>query len=180
MAKPRIALNPKHPERLCWGCEKLCAANDLRCGNGTIRTQPPVELFGEDWLVWGFLLRCASTTFYKSASAGDFLSLWQGCALRRTTFGVAQGANVDIQRSNGSNERVPMHSQSLRGSALIPMGNPEGDENELLFEFSDRLGIENPRLIHSQGQSFEIRFCRICVFPTHLQPGPTIRIEARS
>ncbi|MBZ5615629.1 MAG: DUF3079 domain-containing protein [Acidobacteriia bacterium] len=24
MAKPRIALNPKHPERLCWGCEKLC------------------------------------------------------------------------------------------------------------------------------------------------------------
>ena len=24
----------------------------LRCGNGTIRTQHPVELFGEDWLEW--------------------------------------------------------------------------------------------------------------------------------
>jgi len=43
MGKPRIAVNPKHPERLCWGCEKLCAANDLRCGNGTIRTQHPLS-----------------------------------------------------------------------------------------------------------------------------------------
>ncbi len=28
------------------------AANDLRCGNGTIGTQHPVELFGEDWIDW--------------------------------------------------------------------------------------------------------------------------------
>ena len=52
MAKTKIALNPKYPERVCWGCEKLCAANDLRCGNGTIRTQHPVELFGENWIEW--------------------------------------------------------------------------------------------------------------------------------
>lgn len=52
MAESKIALNPKHPERVCWGCEKLCPANDLRCGNGTIRTQHPVELFGEDWIEW--------------------------------------------------------------------------------------------------------------------------------
>jgi len=51
-AKPKIALNPKHPERICWGCDKLCPANDLRCGNGTIRTQHPAELFGEDWMEW--------------------------------------------------------------------------------------------------------------------------------
>ena len=52
MTKPKIALNPQHPERVCWGCDKYCAANDLRCGNGTIRTQHPVELFGEDWIEW--------------------------------------------------------------------------------------------------------------------------------
>lgn len=52
MAKSKIALNPKYPERVCWGCEKLCSANDLCCGNGTIRTGTPVELFGEDWLEW--------------------------------------------------------------------------------------------------------------------------------
>jgi hypothetical protein len=52
MRKLRTAVNPKYPERLCWGCEKLCAANDLRCGNGTIRTQHPVELFAEDWIEW--------------------------------------------------------------------------------------------------------------------------------
>jgi hypothetical protein len=52
MAKPQLAENPKHPERICWGCDKYCSSDDLRCGNGTIRTQHPVELFGEDWLQW--------------------------------------------------------------------------------------------------------------------------------
>ncbi len=46
----KIPLHPKHPERICWGCDLYCAAEDLRCGNGTIRTQHPVELFGEDWV----------------------------------------------------------------------------------------------------------------------------------
>jgi len=46
----KLPLHPKHPERLCWGCDLYCPADDLRCGNGTIRTQHPVELFGEDWL----------------------------------------------------------------------------------------------------------------------------------
>ncbi len=50
--KPKIALHPKHPERVCWGCDLYCSADNLRCGNGTIRTQHPVELFGEDWLDW--------------------------------------------------------------------------------------------------------------------------------
>jgi hypothetical protein len=52
MDMPKIALNPKHPERICWGCDKYCSAYDLRCGNGTIRTPHPVELFGEDWTAW--------------------------------------------------------------------------------------------------------------------------------
>ena len=50
MTKPKVALNPKHPERICWGCGLYCPADDLRCGNGTIRTQHPSELFGADWL----------------------------------------------------------------------------------------------------------------------------------
>jgi len=51
MAKPAL-LNPKHPERICWGCEKFCPADSLACGNGTIRTPHPSELFGDDWLEW--------------------------------------------------------------------------------------------------------------------------------
>ncbi len=46
----RIPLHPKHPERTCWGCDKYCPADSLACGNGTIRTMHPIELFGEDWL----------------------------------------------------------------------------------------------------------------------------------
>jgi hypothetical protein len=48
----KVPLHPKHPERVCWGCDKYCPADSLVCGNGTVRTQHPVELFGEDWLDW--------------------------------------------------------------------------------------------------------------------------------
>lgn len=59
MAKP-FPVSPKHPERICWGCDRYCAANALACGNGADRTMHPVEVFGEDWnvpgtMVWGCL-----------------------------------------------------------------------------------------------------------------------------
>lgn len=40
-------LYPKHPERICWGCEKYCPANHLNCRE--TRVEHPVELFGGDW-----------------------------------------------------------------------------------------------------------------------------------
>ncbi len=46
-------VNPPHPERLCWGCDKYCPVDALACGNGSERTQHPVEMFGVDWLTWG-------------------------------------------------------------------------------------------------------------------------------
>lgn len=52
MAK-KFPLNPPHPERICWGCDRYCPASDLACGNGSSRTQHPSELFGEDWLSAG-------------------------------------------------------------------------------------------------------------------------------
>lgn len=50
MVKPPT--HPVHPERVCWGCDKYCPMSDLACGNGTIRTPHPIELFGDDWLEW--------------------------------------------------------------------------------------------------------------------------------
>jgi hypothetical protein len=52
MAK-KIPLHPKHPERICWGCDKYCLADSLGCGNGSGRTQHPAELLGENWYEWG-------------------------------------------------------------------------------------------------------------------------------
>lgn len=49
----KIPLHPKNPERVCWGCDKYCPADSMDCGNGTVRTQHPIELFGSDWLEWG-------------------------------------------------------------------------------------------------------------------------------
>lgn len=51
--KKIFPVHPANPERICWGCDKYCAANDMMCGNGSDRTQHPFELFGEDWRAWG-------------------------------------------------------------------------------------------------------------------------------
>ena len=51
MAK-KFPIHPAHPERNCWGCDKYCAADAMACGNGTSRTQHPVEFFGDDWFDW--------------------------------------------------------------------------------------------------------------------------------
>ena len=48
----KTLLHPVHPERICWGCDKFCPADSLACGNGTIRTPHPSEVFGDDWLEW--------------------------------------------------------------------------------------------------------------------------------
>ena len=40
---------PKHPERICWGCDKYCKDDDLLCGNGCERIQHPIELDGPEW-----------------------------------------------------------------------------------------------------------------------------------
>jgi hypothetical protein len=49
---PRVPMQPSHPERVCWGCDKYCPADDMACGNGTIRALHPSELFGVDWREW--------------------------------------------------------------------------------------------------------------------------------
>ncbi|MDH0199312.1 DUF3079 domain-containing protein [Comamonas aquatica] len=48
MAK-KFPIAPAHPERLCWGCDLYCPADDLRCGNGSDRTPHPCEFWGDDW-----------------------------------------------------------------------------------------------------------------------------------
>ena len=52
MAK-KFPIHPKHPERICWGCDKFCKDDDLLCGNGCERIQHPVELYGEQWYKHG-------------------------------------------------------------------------------------------------------------------------------
>lgn len=44
----KAPLQPKHPERVCWGCEKYCPTNHLCCRES--RVEHPIELFGPDWV----------------------------------------------------------------------------------------------------------------------------------
>lgn len=66
----RVALYPKHPERVCWGCDKYCPADDLVCGNGTIRTPHPIELLGDDWLDWSDDRECQAAASRKTEVIG--------------------------------------------------------------------------------------------------------------
>lgn len=52
MAK-KFPLNPSHPERICWGCDRYCPVSALACGNGAERTMHPAEMLGEDWYRFG-------------------------------------------------------------------------------------------------------------------------------
>ena len=52
MAK-KFPLHPKHPERVCWGCDRYCSTNELACGNDSDRTMHPAELLGDDWYTVG-------------------------------------------------------------------------------------------------------------------------------
>ncbi len=47
--KMRFPLRPKRPEKICWGCDKFCAADKMLCGNGSDRSQHPIETIGDDW-----------------------------------------------------------------------------------------------------------------------------------
>ena len=49
----KFPLHPAHPERICWGCDRYCPTDAMVCGNGSVATLHPVELFGEDWMSFG-------------------------------------------------------------------------------------------------------------------------------
>lgn len=66
----KFPLHPKNPERICWGCDKYCPASDMACGNGSDRTQHPVELFGADWAEWAPLDGLSSEPGIPSRSTG--------------------------------------------------------------------------------------------------------------
>lgn len=48
----KFPISPRNPHRICWGCDRYCPADSLACGNGSERTQHPIELFGDGWDQW--------------------------------------------------------------------------------------------------------------------------------
>lgn len=70
MAK-KFPLRPARPERTCWGCDKFCPANSLACGNGSERTQHPVELFGDDWADWRPPSACGAAVHMEFTGASS-------------------------------------------------------------------------------------------------------------
>src|SRR5262245_41982250 len=74
-----VPLKPSHPERVCWGCDKYCRADELTCGNGTERTPHPMELFGEDWQEWAARTPDAEPAPHRTTSEpGPFLESEDG------------------------------------------------------------------------------------------------------
>ncbi|ALX85326.1 hypothetical protein A7P25_06585 [Achromobacter xylosoxidans] len=79
MAK-KFPLHPKHPERICWGCDRYCPTDALACGNGSDRTMHPAELLGDDWYTvgnWGL-----DDDEDKGAGAGTGAAATHGATMR--------------------------------------------------------------------------------------------------
>lgn len=68
----RFPIHPAQPHRVCWGCDRYCPVDAMACGNGSVRTLHPAELFGDDWADQGLdaLAEAASST-EASATAPD-------------------------------------------------------------------------------------------------------------
>lgn len=62
-------IRPAHPEKICWGCDRYCAVDKMLCGNGTIPTPHPSELFGDDWMEWGLDAKKTDAASATDASA---------------------------------------------------------------------------------------------------------------
>jgi hypothetical protein len=89
MAK-KFPLHPAHPERTCWGCDLYCAADSMRCGNGSERTQHPVELFGDDWASFGL---------DAQAPAGDAGAAAPADAAAGTLAAEARAPSIRVERT---------------------------------------------------------------------------------
>ena len=91
--------------------------------------------------------------------------------MRRTAFGIAESAIVDVQLSKAANQGASVHAQYSGGFALIPVDISENDKNKLLFEFFQRLVILDACPVHSAHQSLKLGLCGIRMLSTHIQPG---------
>ena len=58
-------IHPRHPERICWGCDRYCPSSDLACREE--RLVHPIEVDGYDWL----LLEQARAAEKKSTLQND-------------------------------------------------------------------------------------------------------------
>src|SRR5436309_15571811 len=94
--------------------------------------------------------------------------------MRRTAFGISESAIVDVQLSKAANQGASVHAQYSGGLALIPVDISENDKNKLLFEFFQRLVIQDARSVHSAHQSLKLGLCGIRMFSTHVQPGEAL------
>ncbi len=91
--------------------------------------------------------------------------------MRRTAFGIAESADVNVQLSQSANQSAPVHLQYSGRFALIPVDLAENDKNKLLFKFFQRLVIQDACFVHSPHQRLKLGLCGIRMFSAHVQPG---------
>jgi len=94
--------------------------------------------------------------------------------MRRTAFGIAESAIVDVQLSKAANQGASVHAQYSGGFALIPVDISENDKNKLLFKFFQRLVIQDACSVHTAHQRLKLGLCGIRMFSTHVQPGEAL------
>lgn len=88
-------------------------------------------------------------------------------AARRTLSPVPQLTDINSQLGKGSAERVAMHPQFSRGTALVAFILLQHGQDEALFELAHRLGVQNVALVHLHYERFQLIFHGISLFPVN-------------
>jgi hypothetical protein len=87
---------------------------------------------------------------------------------------VTELANVDLQFADGAAERVTVHAQFARGTALVSLVFLEHRQNEALFEFAHAFGVKNVALVHLQNKCFQLVFHDASLFAMKLFTAPRL------
>jgi hypothetical protein len=114
-------------------------------------------------------LRLRSSGESGRLSSNCFL-LGHARAVGKTAFGIAESADINVQLSKDSNQSAPVHLQYSSGLALVPVDISENDQNKLLFEFFQRLVIQDACPVHPPHQRLKLGLRCIRLFSTHAQP----------
>ena len=80
------------------------------------------------------------------------------CAAWRPLNAIAQLAYINLQFRKGAAQGIAVHAQLASGAALVAFILLEDSDYEPLFEFANRLGVENIALIHLHDQCFQLIF----------------------
>jgi hypothetical protein len=79
-------------------------------------------------------------------------------AARRTPHAIAEQSDVNLQFVDGAAQRIAVHFELTRGSALVTFVFLQDSEDKSFLEFPDSFGVKDVALVHLHDERFQLIF----------------------